>query len=328
MYCTECYHKSPKDALFCENCGRPFSDYKEGKNLVKKRYEIISPLSEGGDSDISVGFDTKLSKPCAIKSIEYEGLQDLTFEEKQKVFLPFIREAEILSRLRNLNLPSITDYFIEDDICYLVMDYIAGKDLELVLEEEGPEGLPEKQVMEWAIQICRILEYLHSQQPPVIHGDIKSANLIIRDSDRWLMLVDFANCTIETLSNEEKEFYGTIGYAAPEQYEGRMEEKSDIYALGVTLYELLTGIYPEKDLDFIPVRELKEDLHDNTEKIVMKCLERKPENRFSSATELKKHLLAAYKNNFGTGETPLKHIIYRKMVRIYIIYPQVKQKIK
>jgi len=281
MYCTECYHKNPKDAVFCENCGRSFTSYKEeGKVLIRKRYEIISPLTEGGEADLSVGFDTKLNKPCAIKAITYDGLEKLSSEEKDKIIETFTKKAERLTELRHPNLPCVTDYFIENEVFYLIMDYIAGKDLGMMVEEDGPEGLEEKKVLEWSIQICRVLEYLHSQKPPIIHGDIKSSNLIVRESDSWIMLVDFGTVTIETLNEVEKQFHGTIGYAAPEQYEGKLEMRSDIYSLGVTLYELLTGIYPEKDLDFIPLRELKPEIKEETEKIIIKCLQNKPEDRF------------------------------------------------
>ena len=191
----------------------------------------------------------RLNRACAIKGIYRKGLKDLPQDKKEEILRPFKKEAELLANLRHPNLPCVTDYFVENDICYLVMDYIEGKDLEIILEEQGGEkGLPEKQVIEWAIQICRILEYLHEQKPPIIHGDIKPANLIIRDSDGWIMLVDFGTASFET-DDDDEEGFGTDGYAPPEQYIGAREIRSDVYSIGATIYELLAGMLPEELLN-------------------------------------------------------------------------------
>ena len=301
MYCLECYSENPEGSLFCESCGCPFEvkAKKEEKKLLKDRYKVISSLSAGGVGGVSLGYDVRLNRACAIKGIYKKGLDDLPPEERETIVKPFKREAELLANLRHPNLPCVTDYFIENDVCYLVMDYIEGKDLEIILEEEGGKPLLEKQVMEWGIQICRVLEYLHNQKPPIIHGDLKLANLIIRDSDGWIMLVDFGTASLETLASEEENPYGTDGYAPPEQYLGAQEIRSDIYSLGVTIYELLTLSLPEEPFKFAPVRELEPQVSVDMERIVMKCVEYDMEDRFETATVLKQNLLAAYKRNFG-----------------------------
>ena len=183
------------------------------------------------------------------------------------------------------------------------MDYIEGRDFEMILEEEGG-GLPEKQVIEWSIQICRVLEYLHGQSIPVIHGDLKSANLIEREADGWIMLVDFGSAIFEKLRDEEKRTpHVTIGYAPPEQYEGKVESRSDIYSLGATMYELLGGTLPEEEFKFSPIGEINSEISAELEEIIMKCLEIKPEDRFNKASDLKQKLLDLYKSKFGTVDT-------------------------
>jgi len=304
----ECYTENPKGALFCKKCGCFFkaSDKQEEKNLLKERYKILSLLSTGGVGGISLTYDMSLNKLCAVKGIHKKGLSALSDKERDDVVKPFKREAELLATLRHTNLPCMTDYFIEGDYCYLVMDYIEGKDLEVILDENEGKGLPEKQVIEWAIQVSRVIEYLHSQKPPVIHGDVKPANLIVREFDGCIMLVDFGTAFLADLEGGDGPSYGTDGYAPPEQYEGILDIRSDIYAFGATLYELLTGILPEELFEFSPLRDITPEISPDTEYLVMKCLEYEMKDRFSNAKVLKQNLLEIYQKNFAIDENEYK----------------------
>ena len=319
IYCPECYSENPDNTIFCENCGCPFNitTKKSEEVLLKDRYKLISPLSAGGVGEIFLTYDIRLNNTCVIKKIYKEGLKDLPLEKREEIVKPFEREAQILANLRHPNLPCVTDYFIEEDYCYLVMDYVEGDDLEVILDEtckleESYKGIHERQVLEWGIQICRVLEYLHSQKPPIIHGDIKSANLIIRNSDKLIILVDFGTATIQTVVGQEKEATGTDGYAPPEQYLGRQEIRSDIYSLSATMYELLSTNLPEESFKFAPIRELVPEVSKDTEAILEKCLSYRVQERYADAAELKQALLKAYKKNFRpsrkhkTGELILK----------------------
>jgi len=309
MYCPECYQEMPEDISLCQSCGCPLNSVpQKEKKIMKGRYEIISSLAEGGMGEILLAYDIHLKRPCAIKGHHREGLGKLPYEEREIIVKPFEKEAELLANLRHPNLPCVTDYFIENDTCYIVMDYIEGKDLEVMLDENNLEGLPEKQVVEWAIQICRVLEYLHNQTPPIIHGDIKPANLIIRNHDGWLMLVDFGSASFKKLSTDNHAPYGTDGYAAPEQYMGIYDIRSDIYSLGCTLYELLTAHLPEEPFNFIPLRNIVPGLSSEIEYIIMKCVQYKLEKRINNITSMKQRLLALYnkgarkvKNKYSTG---------------------------
>jgi serine/threonine protein kinase len=300
MYCPECYGEMPDDNLICEQCGCPAENSaRSEKKILKDRYEIISSLATGGMGEIYMAYDLRLKRPCVVKGHYKKGLEKLPHNIREQIVKPFEKEAEMLANLRHASLPCVTDYFIEKDTCYIIMDHIEGNDLEVILSDAEGKGLPEKQVIEWAVQICRILEYLHSQKPPLIHGDIKPANIIIREADGWLVLVDFGSASFSTLKPDKKEVYGTDGYAAPEQYLGVQEVRSDIYSLGCTMYELLTGALGEENFIFLPPRKIIPELSSDLEIIIMKCLEFNINNRFADVKELKENLLASYSRNFG-----------------------------
>ena len=309
MYCPECYNEMPEDIPLCQNCGCPLiTAVQKERKILKERYEIISSLAEGGMGEVLLAYDLRLKRPCAVKGHYKKDLCKIPYNERELIVKPFEKEAEVMANLRHPNLPCVTDYFIETDTCYIVMDYIEGKDLEVMLDEGEENGLPEKQVIEWSIQLCRVLEYIHNHIPPIIHGDIKPANLIIRDRDKWLMLVDFGSASFKKLTSEGQGPYGTDGYASPEQYMGIYDTRSDIYSLGCTMYELLTATLPEEPFKFEPLRNFSPSVSYELENIVMKCLEYKVERRISSVTSLKQRLLAAYnkkvrrvKNRYATG---------------------------
>jgi len=301
---VECYHDNPEGIAFCEKCGYPLTpqDKEESPTteLLADRYRIISPLTEGGIGSVHLGYDIRLNKVCAIKELFKKRLEEMSKMEYEASINLFKKEVELLANLRHPNIPCVTDYFIENERYYLVMDYIDGKDLELTLDEEG--AISEKQVIEWAIQICRILEYLHGQFPPIIHGDIKPANLIIRKTDGAIILVDFGSASAATSKKTLDTSYGTEGYAAPEQYLGKLDARCDIYSLGVTLYELLTGNLPEIAFEFGPLREARPDLpiSEDIDNIVIKAVNFKPELRYESAKKLKQDLLTAYNKKYSS----------------------------
>ncbi len=156
----------------------------------------------------------------------------------------FLREALLLAHLQHPSLPALYDYFFEDGYWYLVMDYIPGPTLLSYLNKEAP--LPPLEALNYAMQLCDVLDYLHKQTPPVIFRDIKPSNIILAPDGR-VMLVDFgiARYYKEGQLNDTTEF-GSPGYAPPEQYqgEGQTDGRSDLYSLGVLLHEMLSGQHP------------------------------------------------------------------------------------
>ena len=202
--------------------------------VIYQRYRIVKLLAQGGFGTLYRAWDTALGRPCALK----ENLDPSPGGQRQ-----FLREAKILANLIHPSLPRVTDYFlVQGQSQYLVMDYVEGQDLQEMLEDRG-SPLPEVRVQVWAGQICDALTYLHSQTPPVIHRDIKPANIKITPSGQ-AVLVDFGIAKVydpklkTTLGAQAV----SPGYSPYEQYgKGKTDPRTDIYALGATLYTLLTA---------------------------------------------------------------------------------------
>src|SRR5581483_10636762 len=156
----------------------------------------------------------------------------------------FLREALLLARLQHSALPALYDYFFEDGYWYLVMDYIPGPTLSAYMHKHAP--LPPLEALNYAIQLCDVLDYLHKQRPPVVFRDLKPSNILLSPDGR-VMLVDFgiARYFKEGQNNDTTEF-GSPGYAPPEQYQGgsQTDGRSDLYSLGVILHEMLSGKRP------------------------------------------------------------------------------------
>ena len=156
----------------------------------------------------------------------------------------FLREALLLARLQHPALPTLYDYFLEDGYWYLVMDYIPGPTLSAYMHQYSP--LPPLEALNYAMQLCDVLEYLHKQDPPVVFRDLKPSNIILTPEGR-VMLVDFgiARYFKAGQMNDTAEF-GSPGYAPPEQYQGgsQTDGRSDLYSLGVILHEMLSGKRP------------------------------------------------------------------------------------
>jgi eukaryotic-like serine/threonine-protein kinase len=226
---------------------------------------------------------------CAIKE---------NFETTPEAQRQFLREARLLHVLRHPNLPQVKDYFVvAGQGQYLVMDYVEGQDLEELRCAAGGK-LPESQVIPWIEQVCDALSYLHGQKPPVIHRDIKPANIKITPDGR-AMLVDFG--IAKTLDPLLKTTLGaravTPGYSPLEQYgQGTTDMRTDIYALGATLYTLLSGQEPPESPKravrdpLLPPRQLNPGISAMTEAAVIRAIQMDPEQRFQSATQLKQAL--------------------------------------
>lgn len=203
--------------------------------LVRDRYRIIRLLGKGGMGAVYLAYDTSLENQVAVK---------LNHNTSPHAAQQFLREAQLLAMLRHPNLPRVSDYFVEQDTQCLVMDYIAGQDLSQVLEKQG--RLPLEQVLRWAEQLSSALEYMHRQNPPVIHRDIKPGNIKLT-AEGEAVLVDFgiAKASDASQATATGAVGYTPGYAPPEQYgSGHTGPFSDQYAFAATLYTLLTGQKP------------------------------------------------------------------------------------
>lgn len=250
--------------------------------LLNNRYRIVRQLGQGGFGAVYQAYDTSLEVQCAVK----ENTSDAEFSSRQ-----FFREATLLAQLRHPNLPRVTDYFsMPGQGQYLVMDYIEGQDLQAMLSQH-PRGLPKEQVLPWIAQVCDALQYLHSQTPPVVHRDIKPANIKITSKGQ-AVLVDFGIAKIyqpgtsTTIGAKAL----TPGFSPPEQYGagGRTDPRSDIYALGATLYMLLTGKAPVESVERIvghnlpAPRAINPSIPQNLNDAILKALAMDPAHRFQT----------------------------------------------
>lgn len=254
--------------------------------ILHNRYRVVKLLAKGGFGALYRIWDTSLGRPCVLK----ENLTTSPDAQRQ-----FLSEAKILANLHHPHLPRVTDYFlIQGQGQYLVMDYIEGQDLEEMLEDRG-SPLPEVQVLEWAGQICDALNYLHSQTPPVIHRDIKPANIRINSAGE-AVLVDFGIAKV--YDPKKKTTLGaqavSPGYSPHEQYgKGSTDARSDIYALGATLYVLLTGEEPVESIQrilndpLVPARQLNPSLSMRTSAALMRAMQMDASQRFQNASEFK-----------------------------------------
>ncbi len=258
--------------------------------ILQSRYRVISLLAQGGFGAVYQGWDDNLGKPVAIK----ENLD--TSPEAQRQFQ---QEARILSNLSHPNLPRVTDhFFIPGFGQYLVMDFIEGEDLQAMLDRTR-HPLPEAHALAWIDQVCAALEYLHEQTPPIIHRDIKPANIKITPQGK-AVLVDFGISKI--YDSQLKTTLGaravTPPYSPPEQYgQGSTDPRSDLYALGATLYTLLTGQEPPESVDRVsnglqltPPRQLRPSLSPQIDTAIVRACEVNRTQRYQSARELRQAL--------------------------------------
>lgn len=265
--------------------------------VINNRYRIEQLLGQGGFGAVYRAWDQTFALFCAIK----ENRQNSPEGERQ-----FLREARLLRMLRHLNLPLVTDYFVlpgpegAPGAAYLVMDYIEGDDLGQMLNRPGKSLNPEQSVA-WIAQVCDALTYLHSQNPPVIHRDIKPANIKITPDGR-AVLVDFGIAKFFDPENETT--IGaqgvTPGFSPPEQYgSAPTDPRSDVYALGATIYCLLTGRPPleaprrQTGQVLPPVSSINPAVATSINRAVMRALELSPRDRWANVSEFKAALTAS-----------------------------------
>lgn len=276
------------------------------ETILRERYEIVELVGRGGMGATYRAQDLRLKgRYCAVK--EAIPNPDATPDELKQSREQFYEEASTLARLDHPNLPKVSDYFSEDDRDYLVMDFVPGDDLKQMLADALRQGHPlsERQVLSWAEQLCDALEYMHTQDPPVLHRDIKPSNIKITPAGN-VKLVDFG--LVKVLAPDDQRTVtvvqgrGTVQYTPLEQYggdTGHTDARSDIYSLGATLYHLLTGEPPLdakqrflKPTSLAPPRSLNAEISPQTERTILWCLAMHPDERPASIAKLRAQLLA------------------------------------
>jgi serine/threonine-protein kinase len=242
---------------------------------------------------------------------------------RAKAIEDFKRESELLARLEHPSIPTIYDYFFDQTRgrYYLVMKFIDGGDLAAYQHRVGGR-VDELTVVQWALQICDVLDYIHSQSPPLIYRDLKPANLMLDARGQRVMLVDFGIARFVAPTQKGVTAVGTMGYAPPELFSGKVEPRSDIYSLGATVFHLLTGTDPQDNplliFDFTKnpkPRQINPAVTVRMEQIICRAVEHDVQNRYPSAREfgkdLEEHLLdlkAGRASNVPAAETLIGEI--------------------
>ncbi len=264
---------------------------------LQDRYLILGILGSGGMSSVYKGRDLhfpNVTKLVAIKEMT-SMLTDQTMYEM--VVTNFEREADLLATLSHPSIPRIYDYYTDKNSLYLVMEFIDGKDLEAILHETD-DFLPVEQVINWAIELCDVLTYLHNHKPePLVFRDMKPSNVMVDQHDQ-IRLIDFGIARVFQ-PGQKGTMIGTEGYSPPEQYRGEASPAGDIYALGATLHHLLTRRDPRIEPPFSfserPIREINPNVSPEFEAIINKALDYDPKKRYENVEALKQALLAAVK---------------------------------
>lgn len=252
-------------------------------SVIDGKYEILKLIGKGGMSEVYLAMDKNLNKQWAVKEIKRINKN----KNNAVIVQSAIAEANMMKKLDHPCLPRIVDIINREDVIYVVMDYIEGEPLSKVLERYGAQ--PQDIVIEWAEDLCGVLDYLHTQNPPIIYRDMKPANIMLQPNGN-IKLIDFGIAREYKEQNlEDTVSLGTKGYAAPEQFggKGQTDRRTDIYCLGVTLYHLLTGKNPcEPPYEIYPIRYWNPELSSGLESIILKCTQLNPSERYDSCAEL------------------------------------------
>ncbi len=256
-----------------------------------QRYRIERTVGLGGMGAVYRVSDLRIpGKVWALKQMRAAGY--MTPQELQWAVATFHREAQMLASLRHPNLPMVSDRFDIGDSYFLVMEFIEGMTLEELLDERGTP-LSEEEVRWCGAQLCDVLAYLHSQNPPIIFRDIKPGNVMLQSGSGMLKLIDFGIARLfKPGQAHDTALLGTPGYAAPEQYGARQTDtRADVYGLGVTLHTLLTNYDPtDTPFHLPPVRTLRPDVPAQMEFVITRATQMEPSARFQTVEEMRQAL--------------------------------------
>lgn len=244
------------------------------------KYELIRLLGCGGMSRVYLARDLHLNRLVAVK----ESAEEFPFEE-----------IALLKELEHQGLPGIYDCFEQEEKIYIVMEYVEGMSLRQYLSRYG--ALKEQQAVKWAVELCRILGYLHTRHPAVIYRDLKPENIMIR-RDGALKLIDLGGALRYSCGSKRQTLCaGTFGYCPPEQWkETEGDVTWDVYGTGAVLHEMLTGANPSRPpYKRLPIEAYNKGYCSTLEKIIQKCTKEKPCDRYQSAAELENALLHYHK---------------------------------
>ena len=271
--------------------------------MLSGRYEVLKRVGSGGMADVYMAKDHKLNRNVAVKVLKSEYVEDEKFLKK------FETEAQAVARLSHPNIVNIYDVGIEDGINYIVMELAEGITLKEYIRKKG--YLSPKETVEISTQIASAISHAHKNH--IIHRDIKPQNILVSDTG-IIKVTDFgiAKATSRNTVTSTATAMGSVHYISPEQAKGRFcDEKSDIYSLGITMYEMVTGHVPfdhengvtialmHLQNEITPPSQIRDGIPDSLEKIILKCTMKKPEERYQTADDLIADLRLVFEDTSG-----------------------------
>ena len=301
--CPVCQSENIENAQFCFQCGTNLTDTGSvnaiatgmlpAQMVLQERYVIAEKLGQGGMGAVYRASDRRLSTVSwAIKEMSSQAITSPL--ERQQARDSFRNEAEMLAALSHPNLPRVIDHFEQDGKAYLVMEFVPGETLISYVQREGlPQPMP--RVLSWVRQLCDVLTYLHTSNPPIIFRDLKPANIMLTPQEQ-LKLIDFGIARLFKPGKEkDTQAFGTAGYSAPEQYgRGQTDARSDVYSLGVLVHQLLTGYDPtQTPFRLPPANQLQTSVSREVSDVLSQAIDNDPAQRFTTIREFREALFRA-----------------------------------
>ncbi|MEM8531118.1 MAG: serine/threonine-protein kinase [Chloroflexota bacterium] len=276
--------------------------------VLQERYVIAEKLGQGGMGAVYRASDRRLSTVSwAIKEMSNQAITSPL--ERQQARESFRNEAEMLAALSHSNLPRVIDHFEQEGKAYLVMEFVPGETLISYVQREGlPQPLP--RVLSWVRQLCDVLIYLHTSNPPIIFRDLKPANIMLTPQGQ-LKLIDFGIARLFKPGKEkDTQAFGTAGYSAPEQYgRGQTDARSDVYSLGVLVHQLLTGYDPtQTPFRLPPANQIQPSVSREVSDVLSQAMDNDPAQRFTTILEFREALFRATEDSVAPTQTITPHI--------------------
>jgi serine/threonine-protein kinase len=282
------------------------------EKIIGQKYRIDREIGRGGMGVVYSGWQLSLDRPVAIKALS-------GFSNNPEYRLKLLNEARTTAQLAHPNIVQIYDVINENDTCYLIIELVKGITLKSIIDKKGP--LPIGSIIEYSLDVASGLNHAHSAVPPIIHRDIKSANLMLDEKGK-MKIMDFgiAIQTEHTECSSCSVLAGSAPYISPEQAEGKpTDARSDIYSFGVVMYEMLTGripfggesafaiIYGHMHEEPIPPSQFRADLCQEGEKVILTCMGKNPDDRYPDALSLK-NALVRWRDGFKGSVLPSQKI--------------------